>query len=473
MSLSTSISNAFSGLTVTAHAAQLVSSNLSNALNEDYSRRELEVTSHHQGGAKFVKTNRFVDHALNSDLRGARANLGLSNSRTESAIAIEQSVGLPDNPNSLTAHLSRFDVSLRYLESDPSSGVRLQETFSTAVALTNKFGAIESDIQKVRQRTDTQIATTVTALNSKLQQIVTLNREITAAQINGHETSTWLDQRKSLVDEVSEIVPVREIRQDHNSISLVSANGMMLLEANAVQFNFIKTNVIMPHMTIDSGDLGSLRIGTRSVDLSSESGPLSGGRLQGLFETRDKLTVDAQHDIDALAFNLADRFHDLPSDMTIGASSPGLFTDGTARAEIGNVRGLAGRLNANINVDPSHGGKIWRLRSGLQAPAESAVGDASLVKDMISALTEANQNGSLLEKTAGFVSSLAQSVSESKRINTFSKAHFEQLNTLHLGNGVNTDAELQKLMQIETNYAANAKVMQTIDEMFAAILRIN
>ena len=36
--------------------------------------------------------------------------------------------------------------------------------------------------------------------------------------------------------------------------------------------------------------------------------------------------------------------------------------------------------------------------------------------------------------------------------------------------GVDTDQELQSLLVIEKNYAANAKVIQTVDEMIKTLL---
>ena len=38
--------------------------------------------------------------------------------------------------------------------------------------------------------------------------------------------------------------------------------------------------------------------------------------------------------------------------------------------------------------------------------------------------------------------------------------------------GVDTDQELQKLLTIEQSYAANAKLIETIDQMIQSLLRI-
>ena len=473
MSLSSSISNAFSGLTVTARAAQLVSSNLANALNENYARRDLDLSSYREGGAKVEKTNRFVDRALNADLRVASAGQALAQERKKGAETVLNSIGTPDDPASLTAYLNRFDASLRYMESAPSSEVRMKDTLATAQALTKKLNDVEADIQKVRKRADRQIEAAVSTLNAKLNKIVTLNVEIVSADINGRETSSLLDHRKQLVDEVSEFIPVREMRKDHEAISLVSTNGMILIEESAVQFDFTASNEIAPHMTLAAGTLNALTLNGSAVSIDGDASPLSGGRLQGLFEIRDKHMVDAQKNIDDFVFDLADRFHNLPNDTDSSATSPGLFTDQGSKATSVQTIGLAGRISINDSVDPNAGGELWRLRSGVQAMSESLPGDASFVADMISTLSAGNNRASLFDVATSLVSAATQNLSQQEQSESFSNTHFQQLNALRLENGVNTDAELQKLLQIESNYAANAKVMQTIDEMFAAILRIN
>jgi flagellar hook-associated protein 1 FlgK len=55
---------------------------------------------------------------------------------------------------------------------------------------------------------------------------------------------------------------------------------------------------------------------------------------------------------------------------------------------------------------------------------------------------------------------------------TYAAAKWEAIRTLELEGGVDTDQELQKLLVIENAYAANARVIQTVDEMLDLLLRI-
>ncbi len=46
------------------------------------------------------------------------------------------------------------------------------------------------------------------------------------------------------------------------------------------------------------------------------------------------------------------------------------------------------------------------------------------------------------------------------------------LKSIELENGVDTDNELQKLLVIERSYAANAKVIQTVEALLDQLMRI-
>ena len=50
MSLTSALSNAGSGLAVAARSAELVATNVANALTEGYGRREIQLTTSNHGG---------------------------------------------------------------------------------------------------------------------------------------------------------------------------------------------------------------------------------------------------------------------------------------------------------------------------------------------------------------------------------------------------------------------------------------
>ena len=55
---------------------------------------------------------------------------------------------------------------------------------------------------------------------------------------------------------------------------------------------------------------------------------------------------------------------------------------------------------------------------------------------------------------------------------SFASAQQMSLKSIELENGVDTDNELQKLLVIERSYAANAKVIQTVEALLDQLMRI-
>lgn len=483
MTLSSTLSAALSGLGATTRAAQTVSSNLANAMNENYGRRELSLSAANQsfnGGVRVDGIRRVVDPVLLADKRTTGAEMALKSEQSDALSKIESVVGNVDDESSISAHLRRFEASLSYAESNPASPVRLSDVAASAKALASSFSNAQSSMKTMRERADKSISNGVETVNSALQQIKDLNENIVSASVNGHDVAGYLDQRQALIDTVSEFVPVREMARQHGSVSLVTTKGVMLLDQSAVNISFENTHTIMPHMTVDSGDLGVLTIGDVIYDMSSGSNGMAGGRFEGLFQTRDVHTVEAQGALDSLAFELADRFQSTASDPTLGPLDPGLFTDGGTRADISSYHGLAGRLSINSRADPDQGGLPWRIRDGLQAVTQGPTGSAANITGMIAAINQSQGtvspslpgSGSLLDLAQDVGSSIASRSLAAEQSRVSASAAHSQMQDMMFAQGVDTDAEMQKLLTIETNYAANARVIQTVQSMLDDLLRI-
>ena len=77
---------------------------------------------------------------------------------------------------------------------------------------------------------ETEIGQQVDRLNKSLLRVDELNAEILAQRSSGRDATALMDERQTLVDTISEIVPVREVARDHNQISLYTTGGAILLE---------------------------------------------------------------------------------------------------------------------------------------------------------------------------------------------------------------------------------------------------
>lgn len=483
MTISGTLSSALSGLNVSARAAELVSTNIANALTEGYGRRDLHQAARTLDGSgqgvRVTGVSRAVDQVLLSDRRIAEAGAGGADLQADFLRALEQSIGTPDADGSLSARIAAFDAALIAAASRPDSEARLADVRGTALALTGQFAAISATLQTARATADDRIAADVALVNDTLARVAEMNGQIRAHIGAGRDASALMDQRQQLIDQISDIVPLRQVDRDHGQIALYTTGGAVLLDGRPATLGFTPVGVITPDMTVGSGALSGLTINGRPVRTLGDTGAISGGTLAANFEIRDQLAVDAQARLDAVARDLVERFADPAVDTTLLPGAAGLFTDQGAAFDPLDEVGLTARLALNPAADPAQGGALWRLRDGMGAASPGPAGDPSLLTRMQAALTAARTpvsggfmtgGRSLTGLAADLLSGVASARLSAVAEGAFAAAKAETLRSQELEGGVDTDQEMQKLLLIERAYAANAKVIQTVDDMIQTLL---
>lgn len=483
MSISSALYSAVSGLTASARAADVASSNLANVLTEGYAPRslELETIGYRRPGVRVTGIVRNVDQSLIADRRQADAELVFADTRAGFVTRLQSALGTPENAASLSGRMAAFEASLVAASNAPENTVVLQDVVVRAQELAQKFNTVSDEIQNQRTDAESQIAQTVHRVNTLLENIQQLNAEITAHAGNDHLAASMVDHRQTQIDELAALIPVHQVPRGGGAVALFTPGGAVLLDGNPAKLEFTASNVVAPHMTLGNGLLSGLTINGVSVPPSGAGSPVNGGQLAALFSVRDDLAVDAQAQVDALARNMLERVQQAGLDPTTGAADPGLFTDGGARFDPLNEVGVAGRIELNALVDPDQGGAEWRLRDGLGSAVPGPPGNAALLSGLAEAISESVSlaSGSLGGTARGMSGHIATFNSQlgGTRLTldqavSFASARQTELVALELENGVDTDAELQRLLLIEQAYAANARMIETVEDMMNTLLRI-
>jgi flagellar hook-associated protein 1 FlgK len=423
---------------------------------------------------------RDVDRHLLGERRLAQAGGGDRDIRAEFLKRVEQAMGTADNPSSLAARLAAFDQALVEAAGRPESLARLNGIATTATSLMAGLAAATTDIQSARASADRRIGEEVGKLNSTLQQLHDLNVDLRSFTGAGRDISALLDERQRLVDQIAAIVPVREVPRDLNQIALFTTGGAPLLEGSAAVIGFTPVHTITPDMTQALGGLSGLTINGRPFDTAGSASPILGGTLGALFAVRDDLAVTAQGKLDAAARDLVERFEGL--DPTLAPGAAGLFTDaGTAFNPLNEI-GLAGRLRLNAAADPVSGGALFRLRDGLGAATEGPPGNGTLLSALHAALTGSRPlsstgfaagNRSFATLASDILSDASALRLSAQSEQSFTAARLTALTDLEAQNGIDTDQEMQDLLVIEKNYAANAKVIQAVADMIDTLIRLD
>ncbi len=485
MSISGALTSALSGLTASSRAAELVSSNIANAMTEGYGRREIDLSSRVSGGngagVRVDGVTRVVNEGVIQDRRAAEAgteNAAVSLGFYEDLQAL---IGVPEEPGSLGKLLSDFEGALIEAASRPDVSARLEAVVRTAGDLTTGMNRASNGIQQLRVDADKEISSTIDRLNADLDQIAQVNSMILKAQGNGRDVSSLLDQRQALVDDVAKEIPLRVYNRENGTIALYSTTGALLLDTKPARFDFTPSPTITPDMTLESGALSGIFLDGRQISTGGKYAAIGDGRLSALFSVRDETSVLAQSRLDSVARDLIERVTSTSVDPTLAPGDPGFFTDAGLAFNPSDEVGVAGRISVNAIVDPSRGGDLWRLRDGLAAPLPGPVGgNAGLVAlrdSMLAMRVPASGDVAVAARSASaLISDLASRVggdigSTESRLG-YSTALLDELRSAEFAAGVDTDQELQKLLLVEKSFAANARVIQTADEMIQLLLGI-
>jgi flagellar hook-associated protein 1 FlgK len=371
---------------------------------------------------------------------------------------------------------------------------------------------LSGEATRMRVDADAEIGRQIGALNEALARIEQLSSDIQSTRAVGRDSSALEDERARQIDVVNAIVPVRVAQEQGGGMLLTSQGGATLMTGNAHGLSFDATHA----NGIDtSNTLGGVTLfGRTSSDMAALG--LGGGALDAAFKTRDATAVGFGAELDAIARDLVERFqsasnatggvtdsfmagYDFASSYDGAAyqSAParGLFTDeGGARFDAASPTlpeaGLAGRITLNAALDSAAGGDPALLQTGLYVgapePGPGAAGFPTALYDAFTAqrtLTDGagNPGGALgvygsrsaVDMVSEWSGLREAAAGRAETEASFQRGVAEAMREEELAvSAVNTDEELSNLLRIEQAYAANARVLEAVEQMMNRILQI-
>lgn len=484
MTMSSALSNAISGLNVASRAAGVVSSNIANAMTDGYGLREAQIVSRVTGttgaGARVAGILRHEDASLSGARRVAEADRSGGQVETGFLSRIEAAIGTPDQPGSLAARLATFEARLVDAANAPATGAHHAAAVDAAVALAAHLNDAQHRVQDARLAADGDIAEAVTTLNDTLQALSDLNIRIRKGAGGGRDISALQDGQAQLLDRISGLVPVHTRRDDLGALQVFTDDGLALLDGVPAQFAFTPVHVMTPDLAPGTG-LSGLSVNGRATQTEGPAATVSGGRLAALFALRDDRAPSIQNDLDTVAADLALRLQDTAVDPTLAPGDAGLFTDGGSAVDAAAITGLAGRLQVNAALRPEAGGATWRLRDGIGATAPGPEGRSDLLRAGLDALAAPRPvtTGSAAGQVLTAADLVAAQISTIGRARAAAEIDLGHIAAQHgalvaeeKAQGVDTDAQMQRLLQIEQSYAANVQVIAAVQDMMDILMGI-
>jgi flagellar hook-associated protein 1 FlgK len=482
MSLTSALNIAQSALLNTSRQTSVVSRNVADARNANYTHRTATVVSM-APGARTIDIQRATNELLfRQNLQALSAWSGQS-ALYNGMTRLDLAVNGVDNASSASAAIGELQKALQLYSTSPSNQNLGAGVVNAARQAVRSLNDGSQAIQDFRTQTDGEIAAAVDDLNALLARFEEVNQTIVSGTRSGTDVSDALDQRDALLKKIAEYLPISSFTRPGNDMVVTTTDGTMLFETMPRTVSFA------PSPGYAAGVPGS-RIYVDNVPVIGGVGgdTTASGRLAGLVQLRDGVAETMQRQLDEIARGLITAFAETapPAPALTGlftwSGGPAIPADGTLE------HGIAGTIKVNPKMDPSApGGDINLLRDGRANDPIYIVnpGSGSSFADLLIAYSDRLDKPMQFDPAAGIALTLSVTGYSANAIGWFqgmrqqASAASEAKEALAtrtaeaLSNetGVNVDSELSLLLDLEHTYQASARILSTVDQMMDQLFR--
>lgn len=489
MSLASAISTAQTIFSNTGKQTAVVSQNIANVGNADYSRR-LALMGVDADGQPFLKVQRAQNDAL------FKQNIsGISDASAQSRLLaglerIQSAFGGADYPTSPATYLTSFRSSLQTYAASPGNVTIASSAVAEAKDVARSLNSASSIVDDVKASTDKEIGEQVVQLNEYLAAFEKANNAVVGQLANGKDAGDALDKRDSLLKSIAEIVGISTTTRDSMDTVIYTSDGSVLFETapRKVVLTSGRTPDTPPyHVEIDGDTLQPGKGGNTTGQ----------GTLSALFQLRDVVAPKMQQQLDEIARGLVYAFREIDQTLPEGEDGepglPGLFIDGDVSRqgtmpELGTiVPGLAQRIKVNPLADENP----TLIRDGGFNNAATGTTNYTYNTEKVAAFT-GRVDGFITEmakpmpfddtadigsqstimtyasSSIGWIEQIRKAASSANETKGAMLAQTQQ--TLSNETGVSLDEELSLMLDLEQSYKASAKLMTTVDEMLKSLL---
>jgi len=464
MSLSVAYNIARSSLQATQSQIGVVSRNTSSATDPAYSRKIASLVT--QGGVARVIVTRASSVALYTKMIETTSDASQKAALLDGLEKLNQTIGDTDLNESPAAYVGKLKTALQNYAKSPDSSATARAFVESANDMATSLNRASLKVQAIRQEADRDIADSVNLINDILVKFEAANNAVMRGVAVGADVSDSLDTRDALVAQLSEELGINVVERAGGDMAIYTDSGVPLFEREARTVTFDRT------LTYSPGTVGNaIFIDGVQVTGPGAPMPLNSGKLVGLAELRDKVTVSYQDQIHALSAALVDAFAQPPGSV--------FETDPTA----------PGRIRVNPMIDPSYTdpltgevGSYDRIRDGAGYPSDDAADSDNLFR----LVREMERDDRAFDPALGlgamaslqeFASSSASWV-QANRQQTSDQFEYQKTllgqasDLLSNATDVNMDDETALMLQLEKSYSASAKLIAMIDELFKTLLNM-
>ncbi|MFZ9627274.1 MAG: flagellar hook-associated protein FlgK, partial [Burkholderiaceae bacterium] len=297
------------GVQVYQRALSTTSNNIANLATEGYSRQEAVIVDNipRQDGRHFLGTGSIVDTI------GRNFDAFIEQSLRKSISDVETQVPLIDytervvdilgsQRTGLTGALDSFFAAARAVSSDAASA-ELRATFlSESDGLAQRLRTLGSQLDVLNTETSEALQTQLDRVNTLSNQLATVNAEMNRRGLLARQAPRLLDQRDSLLRELSTVVKIRVVEAPSGAVDVsigATDNRGRIVEGKTAR----KLDA-----EVDPQTLG-VKLILDKIGKNEVVSGVASGALGGILAFRDQILDPSVRQLDLLAQTIATQFN--------------------------------------------------------------------------------------------------------------------------------------------------------------------
>ncbi len=281
-------------------------------------------------------------------------------------LAVQLDNVLADPNAGMSGAMQRFFNAVQDVSNAPADPAARQVMLTQADQLAGHFNELANYIETTRGQVNNTIKGGVTEINRITQNIAQLNQSIAleTGRSGGQPPNDLLDQRDTLIQDLSKYLKVTTYKQDDGSINVAVAKGQLLVRG--VHASSLKTTIING----DPNQLGLSLGGGNNPDVPLNVSSL-GGKLGGAFGFRDRMLDGASNSLGRVALGIATMVNQQNRrgmDLS-GKLGNDMFTTGVPQLRVGqgNASNISIAYNdvgqlTNLDYTLKYQGGSWALQ---------------------------------------------------------------------------------------------------------------
>lgn len=238
-----SLNSATSGMTSAQTVLQTISHNVANANTDGYSKQRVTLETNNPfnksgvgqlgTGVRISGVIRVVDDAVVGQLRDENSTLAKFESKSDALQQLEAIFNEPSKTG-LSNNLSEVFASWTYLGSNPEVATAKTMVVQNSETMTDTMNHMATQLEKLQGNTVKGIEQDVKDFNTKLEQLHSLNKQVSYSISSGQTPNDLLDRQDALLSEMSGLAGV-EVKFDEMRQATVSIGGQELLTPTSMQ----------------------------------------------------------------------------------------------------------------------------------------------------------------------------------------------------------------------------------------------